>query len=65
MKLYPIPSREVADAVAEALSAALENGHDFKGWTDEAIADDMILCGGINEDTARDELIAAINGLRT
>lgn len=64
MKLYPQPSQKVADAVAEALANALENGHDFKGWTDEKIADDMIECGGVPEDTPRDELIAAINGLR-
>ena len=58
------PSVECANAVAEALANALENGHDFKGWTDEQIADDMIECGGIDEDTPRDQLLVAIHALR-
>ena len=37
-------ARVIMDEVAEALSNALENGHDFKGWTDEAILDDMYKC---------------------
>lgn len=57
--------RELFDDVAEALSNALENGHDFKGWTDEAMADDMIECGGMPDDTPRDDLIEAIKHLRT
>lgn len=57
--------RELLDAVAECLSNALENGHDFKGWTDEAIADDMIECGGMPDDTPRNDLVAAIKHLRT
>lgn len=57
--------RELLDGVAGVLSNALENGHDFKGWTDEAIADDMIACGGMPSDTPRDDLIAAVQHLRT
>lgn len=57
--------RELMDAVAEALANALENGHDFKGWTDEAIADDMIECGGMPDDTPRVDLIYAIRALRS
>lgn len=55
----------VLDAVAEALSNAAENGHDFVGWSDEDIADDMIDCGGIDPDEfKRDDIIAAIRGQR-
>jgi hypothetical protein len=57
----------VTDEVAEALSNALENGHDFKGWTDEAIADDMYDCGGldVNDEFPREMVIKAIRVLRT
>lgn len=59
------PSVEVANSVAEALSNALENGHDFAGWTDEQIADDMFECGGVDEDMPRDQVLVAIRALRT
>lgn len=56
----------VMDAVAEALANALENGHDFVGWSDDAIADDMIECGGIDPDEfPRDAIIAAIKAQRS
>ena len=59
--------RQIMDEVAEALSNAHENGHDFKGWTDEAIADDMYECGGIDvaNEYPRDMVVAAIRDLRT
>lgn len=60
-------ARVIMDEVAEALSNALENGHDFKGWTVEAIADDMYECGGIDvkEEYPREMVIAAIRAQRT
>lgn len=59
--------RQIMDEVAESLSNALENGHDFKGWSDEAIADDMYDCGGLDVDDAypRELVIAAIRAQRT
>lgn len=59
--------RRIGDEVAEALCNALENGHDFKGWSDEAIADDMYECGGIDvkEEYPRDIVVAAIRAQRT
>lgn len=59
------PSREVADAVAEALANALENGHDFKGWSDEAIADDMMAYDADIALMPRDLVVTAIHGLRS
>jgi len=59
------PSAKVANRVADALSAALENGYDFKGWTDEQIADDMFYCGGVDPDMPRDHVIVAIHALRS
>lgn len=59
------PSREVADAVAHALSNALENGHDFKGWSDEQIADDMLAFDADVGEMPRDQVVAAVNGLRS
>jgi hypothetical protein len=58
------PSREVADAVAEALANALENGHDFKGMIAEEIADDMMAHDADIEKMPRDQVVAAIIGLR-
>lgn len=58
------PSVEVVNAVVEALSNARENGHDFKDWTDAAIADDMFDCGGVAVDMPRDQVILAIRALR-
>ena len=56
----------VLDAVAEALANALENGHDFAGWSNEAIADDMIECGGIDPDEfKRDDIVSAIKAQRS
>ena len=64
--VYSARETEVMDAVAEALSNALENGHDFRGWTNEAIADDMIECGGIDPDEfSRDDIVAAIKAQRS
>jgi ribosomal protein S3 len=57
--------QEVADAVAEALANALENGHDFKGWTDEQVADDMMAYDADVENMPRDQVVAAVNGLRS
>jgi hypothetical protein len=61
------PSVEIANEVAEALSNALENGHDFKGWTDEAILEDMYECGGldVHDEYPRDQVLVAIRALRT
>jgi hypothetical protein len=58
--------RQMSDEVAEALSNAHENGHDFKGWTDDAIADDMYECGGIDvaNEYPREMVVAAIKDLR-
>lgn len=63
----PQLQRQISDEVAEALSNALENGHDFKGWTDEAIAADMYECGGIDvkEEYPREMVVAAIRSQRT
>jgi hypothetical protein len=58
-------TREVADAVAEALSNALENGHDFAGWTDDQVADDMMSFDATVENMPRDQVVAAVHGLRT
>jgi hypothetical protein len=57
----------IMDEVAEALCNAMENGHDFNGWTDEAIADDMYDCGGLDVDDAfpRHLVVAAIRAQRT
>jgi len=57
----------IMDEVAEALCNALENGHDFKGWTDEAIVSDMYDCGGldVNDEYPRDLVIAAVRAQRT
>lgn len=65
--VYSAKETEVMDEVAEALCNALENGHDFKGWTDEAIADDMYECGGLDVDDEfpREMVVAAIRALRT
>lgn len=58
--------QSIMDEVAEALCNALENGHDFKGWTDEAIADDMYDCGGldVNDEYPRHLVVAAIHDQR-
>jgi hypothetical protein len=58
-------SREVADAVANALSNALENGYDFKDWSDEEVAGDMIAYDADIENMARDQVVAAVKGLRS
>lgn len=58
-------SREVADAVANALSNAMENGHDFNGWSDEQIADDMLAFDADVGEMPRDQVVAAVNGLRS
>lgn len=58
-------SQEVADAVAEALANALENGFDFKSNTAEEIADDMMMYDYEIELMPRDQVVAAIKGLRT
>lgn len=64
--VYSARETEVMDAVAEALANALENGHDFRGWTSEAIADDMIECGGIDPDEfPRDMIVSAIKAQRS
>jgi hypothetical protein len=64
--VYTARETEVMDAVAEALRNALQNGHDFKGWSDESIADDMIECGGIdNGEFSRADIIAAIKAQRS
>jgi hypothetical protein len=65
VKMKPEPGTEVANAVAEALSNALENGYDFKGWTDDQIADDMMRYSALIEDLPRDQVVAAIHGLRS
>ena len=59
--------QSIMDEVAEALCNALENGHDFKGWTAEAIADDMYECGGIDvkDEYPRELVVAAIRDQRT
>lgn len=61
------PSVEIVNEVCEALSNALENGHDFEGWTDEAILEDMYECGGldVNNEYPRDQVLVAIRALRT
>jgi hypothetical protein len=59
------PSREVADAVAEALSNALDNGFDFIFSTAEEIADDMMAYDADIERMPRDQVVAAVKGLRT
>jgi hypothetical protein len=59
------PAREVADAVAEALSNALENGITFKGMSAEEIADDMMAYDADVEIMSRDQVVAAIKGLRS
>jgi hypothetical protein len=58
------PTQEVADAVAEAISNALENGYPFAGWTDEQIADDMLRYSATIENFPRDQVIAAVHALR-
>lgn len=58
-------SQEVADAVASALANAMENGHYFDGWTAEQIADDMMAFDADIENMPRDQVVAAVNGLRS
>lgn len=66
VRVYSAAETECMDAVAEALCNALQNGHDFRGWTSEAIADDMIECGGIDPDEfPYDLIVAAIAGQRS
>jgi hypothetical protein len=59
------PEDDVIDLVREALANALENGHDFKGWTAEQIADDMMRCAATIEDLPRGEVVEAIRELRS
>lgn len=58
------PSQEVADAVAHALSNAIENGYYFYGWSDEAVADDMMGYDADVGEMPHDQVVAAIKGLR-
>jgi hypothetical protein len=57
-------TREVADAVANALSSAHENGYDFEAWSDEAIADDMMEFDADVGGMPRGEVVHAIKELR-
>jgi len=58
-------SEKIVSAVEHALSNALENSHDFKGWTDEQIADDMMTCDADIENMPRDQVVAAVSALRS
>lgn len=54
-------SLTTADHVHEAFLNALENGYDFLGWTDDAIAVDMMDCDGyINENCVYEDVLVEV-----
>ena len=55
---------ELSDRVAEALRNAGDNGYNFAGWSDQAIAVDMLTYDGGLEDEDLDAVTAALHDLR-
>lgn len=55
---------KIEDQVRESLEAAAKNGFDFAGWTDEAIAEDLVQFDPELEDQDPVDLVPAVRAWR-